>query len=160
MKVRLLILALIALILMLTRPACGQERDPFIWTGHEQALDRISTGLVGASIALNTVAHVREDGWKRGLALEACESGLAAGTSELAKLLVKRWRPNRYDRKSFFSEHSALAGANRGFQVQVGWTMAGFTAGLRVGSGWHFASDVGVGLADGWLAPRLCGKWL
>lgn len=160
MRARLIAL----LLLVLAVPAAAQEHD-FTWHGHETTLDHVSTGLVAASIGLNTYRHVKDDGWKVGLGREGCETGFAIGTSELAKLLVSRTRPNGVDDKSFWSEHSAIAGANAGFTVQIsgrkvqlGWTIAGATAAARVGSGWHYVSDVAVGLADGWLSQTVCNR--
>jgi membrane-associated phospholipid phosphatase len=69
---------------------------------------------------------------------------------------VHRTRPDGSDRKSFWSEHTALAAANGGWSVGIGYTVAIAVGDLRGAANVHHPSDIGVGFGVGLLARKVC----
>jgi len=141
-----------------------QEPNPFR-LGSEQArhaADVASTATVGVAIAANTLSCGLQNDAKSGRwrcwAREACSVGLATGVMLAAKALVPRTRPDGSDRRSFFSGHSAQAGAAQGWNLTVGWTLAASTGLERMMADKHFPSDVAVGLLDGWGSVAACNR--
>jgi membrane-associated phospholipid phosphatase len=167
------IFALVLLLLALAIPAHGQSitlpegsDEPAIFTWQppaRKAADIISTGTVIAQIGLDTIHSFRSAHKGRAFLAQSCEMGIAIAVAETAKHLITRTRPDGSDRKSFFSEHTALATAAGGSSWRGhGWTL-GATMALDVGTGYlrmaagkHYLSDVIVGAGTGALATWAC----
>lgn len=165
--------ALVVLLLSLTAPAFGQTEtlplgsdEPAIFTWRppdRRAADLISTGTVAAQITLDTIRSFRSEHKGRAFLSQGCEMGIAVAVAETAKLFIPRRRPDGSDRKSFFSEHTALATAAGGSSWRgSGWSF-GATMALDVGTGYlrmaagkHYLSDVIVGAGTGALATWAC----
>lgn len=127
--------------LLLTVPVSAQTRG-------ERAADWISTGLVGVNLTADVIHDVRHH-CVRNLILR---NGLTIGAAELTKYVVHEDRPDHSDAKSFFSEHSALAMVNSGWNYSIGFSVA-FGAGTgRLVAQKHHPADVMVGLAAGFAA--------
>lgn len=139
-------------------PAQAQWREPtpFRWTSHEEIPDQISTALVAAQLGAQVIDDWRSPHRKRALLGTSCAAGVSLLATEGLKRLVHRERPNKYDRKSFPSMHTALAASSAWWYPPAG---ASITVGVgwgRMASGWHFGTDVAVGAAIGIGAGALC----
>lgn len=131
-------MAIVALLLLFAAPLSAQ-------TTGEKTADWISTGLVGVNLTADVIHDVRHHCVKNLL----IRNGLTIGIAELTKLVVHEDRPDHSDRKSFYSEHSALAMANYGWSYRIGFSVA-LGAGVgRVVASKHHPTDVLVGLAAG-----------
>jgi membrane-associated phospholipid phosphatase len=162
-----------ALLLMLSAPIAAQDGtlpagsdEPAIFTWQPPArrtADIISTSAVFAQIGLDTIRSFRAENKKRAFLAQGCEMGIAIGLAEAAKALIPRARPDRSDRKSFFSEHTAIATAAGGASWRGhGWSL-GATVALDVGTGYlrmaagkHNLSDVVIGAGVGALSTWAC----
>lgn len=168
--------ALLALVLVLPRPTAAQDVDPKVLlaaagvavlvmaddAAHEHAAwpesrrrsaDLISTGVVAGAIALPCL----EDRTARCLKTSALRVGLTVGVAETAKYFLHRHRPDRSDRKSFFSEHTALAcvgGLSSKRQV-LGAALCAAAGYLRVAADKHWVTDVLVGAGVGFGMSRI-----
>lgn len=147
-----------------TLPLSSDEPALFTWQPPARhAADIISTGTVLTQIGLDTLRSFRSEHKKRAFLEQGCEMGVAIAIAETAKLLVPRTRPDGSDRKSFFSEHTALATAAGGAAWRgSGWSL-GATMALDIGTGYlrmaagkHYLSDVLVGAGTGAFATWVC----
>jgi len=114
--------------------------------------------LVGVQIGADTITSWRSEHRVRAFVHQGCRMGFAVGTTELAKHFLPRTRPDGSDRKSFWSGHTANAGAAAGWNYSVGIPIEAAVALLRGGAKLHYLTDVGVGAVDGWAAGWVCGK--
>lgn len=147
----------ITLVVVLGAAPVRAEDQPVAWSpAHRPIADWISTGLVVGQLATDTIVNLRSDQPKRALVHEACAVGLTIGLAELTKALVHRTRPDGSDRKSFYSEHTALATAAAGWRFDIGIPIA-FGAGYgRAAAAKHYWSDIAVGAGVGVLARQVC----
>jgi membrane-associated phospholipid phosphatase len=130
-------------------PAVAQDA-PGAWTAdHRHAADVLSTSTVFAQIGLDTLASFRAPDRRCALEHQAIRLGVAIAVSELTKHLVSRRRPDGSDTHSFFSEHTALAGASSGWNFSISIPLTVSTGYLRVAANKHYPSDVAVGGAIG-----------
>lgn len=141
------------MLLALTVSLHAEEPTPFRWPSHAAIPSRVSDAAVGVTLGLDAWRSlVRTDATTR--RDYACRMLLTVGVSELSKALIHRTRPNGADRKSFFSEHTALASTaahsplTASLALTVGWG--------RNASGSHYLSDIGVGAGVGLLARKVC----
>jgi PAP2 superfamily len=147
-------------------PVRAQEPHPFMLDSvrARHYADSISTGLVISAIGANTLscgienrnAQARWRCWGR----EACSVGIATGIMLAAKALVPRLRPDGSNHRSFFSGHTAQAGAAQNWNREAGWAFAISTGIGRMTAGKHHLSDVIVGLFDGWGSVWACNQLL
>ena len=114
--------------------------------------DRISTVDAAAILTYDAVRSVREHrivGW-----LERV--GCAVGSAELVKATVREERPDHSDRKSFWSEHTAVAAAaSFPYGLAFGISVTVDVGSLRVVSRKHWAWDALAGAASGTACSRL-----
>jgi len=172
---------LLALVLMVPRPVVAQDVDPravLIAAGvaaglyaaqrgdvaaHDRltwpdrrAADWLSTGVVAGALVLPCVEP--QTGSRRAcLGREGLRVGLAIGVAETAKYFIHRERPDASDRKSFFSEHTAIACA-AGFSSKrelLGLALCGAAGYLRVAGERHWFTDVLVGAGVGFGMSRI-----
>lgn len=136
-------------LLLIAAPAAAQVgpdgpvRDALSWDDHRNVADIVSTILVAVAVARpcleeRTFACVK---------LEALRVGLAVAGAELTKLAVSRERPNGYDDKSFYSEHTELACVTSWRRGR--WMFCPGVAYLRIAADWHWSTDTMVGAAAG-----------
>lgn len=145
----------ILLLLLLAAPAAAED-NPLKWSAHRPVADWLSTGLVGVNIAGDAIAALRADDKQHAVLGLACRDLVAVVSSEIVKRLVHRLRPDGSDRKSFWSEHAAVAAAHGGWSVGIGYTIAIGVADLRGAADVHHPSDVAVGFGVGVLARKVC----
>ena len=81
-------------------------------------------------------------------------TGIAVAVAELTKRVIHRTRPDGSDRKSFFSEHTAVAAVTSGWRYGMAFTIG--TGYLRPAADKHFLTDVGFGAGVGALTRRAC----
>jgi membrane-associated phospholipid phosphatase len=168
--------AIALVLLLLPRPVAAQEIDPKVLAAaagiaalvladdlaHEHAAwsvdrrpraDWISTGVVAGAIALPCL----EDRTARCLQTSALRVGLAVGVAESAKYFIHRDRPDKSDRKSFFSEHTALAcvGGLSSKRQALGAVLCAAAGYLRVAADKHWVTDVLVGAGVGFGLSRI-----
>lgn len=111
----------------------------------EKAADWTSTGLVGVNMTGEAIYSIKH----HCIIKFILKNGLSIGAAEGLKLVVHEDRPNHYDKKSWPSEHSWLAGMNTGWSYKLSWSIA-FGAGTgRVLSDYHHPWDVASGLLIG-----------
>lgn len=144
-----------ALLLLAAAPARA-EQNPLAWASHGALARHLSDGAVWANITAETVASLRANNRGHALGCQALRTGLVVGVAELTKALVHRTRPDGSDRKSFFSEHTALAFVNTGWRYQISVPIALGTGYLRPAANRHYVTDVLVGAGVGVLASRVC----
>lgn len=149
---RLLLTALLVLVPLELRA----ETNPLLWQSHTKLARRLSDVAVWTQIGAETVASLRAEHRGHALGCQALRTGLVIGVSETVKVLVHRTRPDGSNRKSFYSEHTALAFANTGWRYQVSVPIALGVGYLRPAANRHFVSDVIVGAGVGVLASRVC----
>jgi membrane-associated phospholipid phosphatase len=147
--------AALLVLLLVPTPALA-ETNPLAWKGHATLAARISDAAVWAQIGGETVASLRAERRGRALGCQALRTGLVVGVSELTKAVVHRTRPDGSDRKSFYSEHTALAFVNTGWRYQVSVPIALGVGYLRPAANKHYVTDVLVGAGVGALAERIC----
>lgn len=128
---------------------------------HAQAADRISTAMVAGQLTIETLLAARTADPRRALLREGIAVGLTVGIAEITKRAVRRTRPDGSDRRSFFSEHTALAFTPVGLGDAGGWAysvqvpVAVSAGGLRMTANKHWATDVLTGAGVGWIAGRV-----
>ena len=151
----LFVVVLLILITLLPLPAFAE--DPILaWPTHRPVADWISTGLVSAQIGADTWHSFKAEHRGRAFLNQGCRMGVAIGTTELAKALIHRTRPDGSNRRSFWSGHTANAVAAAGWRYEVGIPIAASVGLLRGGAAKHYLSDVGIGALDGALATWIC----
>lgn len=144
---------LVALILAIAVPAAAQEPTPLRWPAEHRALaGHISDGIVAGQVLVDTVHSFRSADRSGAFTCQAIRLGFTIGVAELTKRLVQRTRPDASDRKSFFSEHTAIAMASAGWRYEIGIPVA-FGAGyFRMAANKHYATDVLAGAAVGYFS--------
>ncbi len=156
-KAKLLVLAVLALLLALTGPACGQgltlpqASDRFAWTPPARPTANVASNVtMGLQIALDTVHSFKDEHRSRALWREGCRIAGAQGTSLLLKRYVHQLRPNGEDDNAFPSGHTATAAAAAGWRWSVGIPLTIGTAYFRIGSAkhdiWNTLEGAGIGL--------------
>lgn len=155
MRSRILLLAFVATLLALTRPACGQiplpdASDRFAWhPPARQTANILSNATLAGQVTWATVDSLRGDHRKRDLGRQACSFGLAQGFALGAKGLFSRERPDRSNAHSFFSGHTATTASQ-------GWELTAGTAYFRMAAAKHDGWDVLVGALVGFGSQALC----
>lgn len=150
---------IIGLVMALLMPfiARGQEVDgPLPRTGVQKRVD-ISTDVFALAlpVAALTVTLVNQD-WK-GLLQGVETAGVTAAATLILKYSVKEWRPDRSDRHSFPSGHTAASFATAAYlQRRYGWWYGAPAYALSAYVGWgrvfskqHHWYDVVAGAAIG-----------
>jgi membrane-associated phospholipid phosphatase len=144
------------LVALLIAAPVSAESNPLRWASNRKAADWLSTGLVAGNIVGETLASLHAPDRKHALGCQALRTGIALGAAEGTKLLVHRTRPDGSDRKSFFSEHTALA------TVSTGWRF-GVSIPIAMGAGYgrgaadkHYLTDIATGALVGLLARTVC----
>lgn len=147
------VFSLVLCSLLLNTAVHAEEPTPFRWPSHVAIPQRISDAAVITNLSLDAwQSLVKTDSRTRWSF--ACRTGLSIGIAEVTKALVHRTRPDGSDRKSFFSEHTALASTSAhspltaSLAVSIGWG--------RMSSGKHYGTDVGIGAGVGLLARKVC----
>jgi membrane-associated phospholipid phosphatase len=146
----------ILVVLLLASPAFAQEPTPLRWNEHSSVPSRISDAIVATQITADVIAAYRSDRRWNALGVELCRTAFVIGTTEVIKRLVKRERPNKADRFSFPSAHTAHAVAHSDYAQPWGASLALTVGWGRQAGGWHYATDVGIGALDGWLSTKVC----
>ncbi len=164
MKSRLFVLAIVALMLALTRPACGQVRlpdasDRFAWKPSARpAANVLSDVTLGLQVALDTIHSIRGDETKRDLWRQACSFGLSQGVTLVTKQAFRQRRPDGSDYKSTLSGHAASAAQGQGWNWSIGIPLTALTGWFRIGAGKHDVWNVVEGAAVGTGARWACGR--
>lgn len=159
MKSRLLLLAFVALLLALTRPACAQVHlpdasDRFAWHPPDRNIASVLSNVtLGGQVVWATVDSWRGEHRKRDLGRQACSFGLAQGLTLTGKAAFSRLRPDGSDRKSFWSGHTASTASQ-------GWQLAPATGYFRIAGADHDGWDVLTGALVGIGARALCSAVL
>ncbi len=148
--------ALVVVLVSLASPVTAQEPTPFRWPTHEAIPAHISDALIGFQLGAEAVHTWRAADRGRALRCQGLRTALTLAASEGLKRIVKRERPNHYDRKSFPSLHTALGAVSAGWRPEIGASITVGIAWGRQASGWHYATDVLVGAGIGLLATRVC----
>lgn len=152
-----LIRAAVLVALLVATPAAAQDVAGAWAPDHRHLADVISTAAVGAQIGLDSVASWRAANVPRAIGCQGLRLGAAIGLSELVKLVVHATRPDGSDRKSFWSEHAAVAGASARWNLTIGIPLGAAAATLRPAANRHYWRDVIVGGAvGGLLAGTVC----
>lgn len=176
MRIRLAILALLALVLSFTRPACGQSaftvspaylEQTFRVAGGETHQDREGNPFALGSESAQKVADVSswaavlaEGGWYaarawgqregrgRRMACSGAKSAASFGAVQALKHLVHRERPDGSDNLSFPSGHTSAAAVMQpdGWQGYLWPTLIGLG---RMLADKHHATDVLAGFGIG-----------
>jgi opacity protein-like surface antigen len=155
MKARLLLLTCVALLLALTRPACGQvvlpdASDRFAWKPPARATANVLSNVtLGGQVVWATVDSLRGAHKKRDLERQACSFGLAQGAALGFKAAFSRLRPDQSNDHSFISGHTATT-------FSQGWELGAGTAYFRMGAAKHDIFDVLAGAGVGVAARSLC----
>lgn len=172
------ILIVLACVFAGVAPAGAQSLDEQISStihakGHEKLVDGVTTALVGYALldaiftqdkraGAHGCGNLIENGFcfpafRRVLVKDAAAIGITVAIAEVVKHVAHRTRPDGSDDKSFFSEHTALAAIPIGLLPRSKTAVVlSFSVGVgRIAAQKHYASDVAVGAAVGWLAGRI-----
>jgi membrane-associated phospholipid phosphatase len=153
-------IAVMLVLLAAATPCAAQQldrstRDALRWNTADRRVvaDVVSTELVVVAIAAPCLSPEtnRPACWRT----QGLRVGLAAAAAEVAKRVAPRTRPNARDRKSFFSQHTAITCA-----ASVGsrwWPLCPAVGYLRLASDWHWLTDVLVGAAAGLVTVSI--RW-
>jgi membrane-associated phospholipid phosphatase len=129
-------------------------RDHLAWSPAARPIaDWASYGTVAAGIGLSCA----QDQTRRCYTRAGLRIGATVAIAETVKRLVHRERPDQSDRKSFFSEHTALAcvGGFSSRRELMAAALCASTAYLRVGAKRHWVTDVAAGAAVGFGLSRI-----
>lgn len=120
---------------------------------HRRRAGILSDVVVGSAVAWPCL----EDRTRDCLRTAAIRVGTTIVTTELVKRWVDRERPDRSDRLSFYSGHTALACVGGfGSKRQVAGAAVCAAAGyLRMSAKRHWLTDVAVGAGVGWAMSRI-----
>lgn len=153
------IVLVVLLLVPFVASASAQEPTPFKWAPeHRRLAGLISDGLLGVQLTADTIHSLREpDKWVA-VRCQSMRYGAVFGSTEAAKRLVHRRRPDGSDDKSFFSMHTALAFSASGWKVEVGIPLGAGVAYGRMAADKHYLTDVIIGAAAGLGAMQLCEK--
>jgi membrane-associated phospholipid phosphatase len=130
----------IVIVLLLVKPVYADER---------KIADVISYGTVATQITLNTIYNWKQTDRKKAIVKEVVTNVLIIASSETIKVIVHEDRPDHSDRKSFWSEHTALAAGNMGYCYSVGFSLTLGTATGRIVAKKHHWWDTLVGAGVG-----------
>lgn len=122
--------------------------------------DVVSTVAVGAQLSLSTVDAFKQPNKKEAFLELGCRNALALGAAELVKLIIKRPRPDESDNKSYYSMHTTLLAANRGWNYSIGWSLTWGGGILRGAADKHYQTDILSGAITGWGFDKFCGDWI
>jgi membrane-associated phospholipid phosphatase len=150
------ILALSLLLTILLGAPLSAEDNPLKWASHRKLADTISTGAVGAQIAGQALTNWNGEHRKHDMLVQGCATGLSILAAELTKQVVHRTRPDGSNDRSFFSEHTAIATANAGWNLRISIPISVGTGYGRMAANKHFATDVLTGAAVGLFANAVC----
>ena len=145
-----------ALLVVVSSAPAAAEDQPAAWTHGRRVADWTSTALVGAQLGAAVWTAARGPNRGHALGCLALQVGATVGPAEATKHFVHRTRPNGYDDKSFYSEHTALLTVASGWNFQIGIPVAIGGGYLRAASNWHYWSDIGAGAGAGLLARKVC----
>lgn len=135
------LLAAIILAIGFVSPAQADEKR--VW-------DIVSYGTASTNITLDSVHAIKTHTVRKHL----IKTGIVIGTSELIKLLVHEERPDKSDNKSFWSEHTGLAGVSTAYDKRIGLTFTVLTGTGRVLADKHHWWDVVAGGAIGFIVDK------
>lgn len=87
---------------------------------------------------------------------------ISVAFNDISKIRAKRLRPNKFNKKSFYSGHTSSAFTNAGLicmqdkgkhriHCKTSIVLAASVAYLRVAGDWHWFSDVAVGAGVGYM---------
>jgi len=142
--------AVLAFVALLAGSPAAAQDAPGAWPPeHRRLADGISTAAVWTQIGLATWHAARSSDPRPALLKHAGRVGLTVALAELTKHFVPCDRPDRSDRKSCFSEHTALAVSSAGWNVSISFSLAGAAGGLRLGANKHYPRDVAIGAGVG-----------
>lgn len=133
--------------------------DRLTWPDR-RAADWLSTGAVAAAVLEPCIRKhnaVTDMSTRSCLGREGLRVGLAIGVAEATKFAIHRTRPDASDRKSFFSEHTAIA-CTAGLSSKrelLGLALCGAAGYLRVAGERHWLTDVVVGAGVGFGMSRI-----
>lgn len=130
------------LLLTISTPVYAQDKREADWASYL---------TVGLNVAFDSVHSYRAPNRKDAFTKQGIRLGATIASSELIKLVVHKWRPDHSDRKSFWSEHSAISGASQGWNYYIGGSLTFGTMAGRVEADRHYPLDVAVGAGVGTL---------
>lgn len=139
-------------------------RDNLKWNNTELAghmSDYLDGLMVVAPIAYTAMSN-EDRRWEKTGAVAGVYA-INAGINQIVKHTVKRERPNKYNRASFYSGHTSTAFVGAGVmclqndKVLCASSLALATGigYLRIAADWHWFSDVAVGAGVGFAMGRL-----
>lgn len=129
-------------------------RDHLAWSPPARPVaDWVSYGTVAAGLGLSCA----QDRTRRCYTRAGLRIGATVAIAETTKRFVHRERPDKSDRKSFFSEHTALAcvGGFSSKRELAAAALCASTAYLRVSAKRHYVTDVLTGAALGFGLSRI-----
>ena len=142
--------------LLTTTPVFAQALSP---TPAQTIQNAISYGTVGTNILMDAVTILRSSDRTCLAKREALRVGLSIALAESLKAVITKTRPDGSDRKSFPSEHTAIAFASSGWSLTYGYAFAIGTGMERRMANKHDEIDVtagaGIGLFSRWLGGKL-----
>jgi hypothetical protein len=157
MRTRLLLLAVVAILLALTRPACAQihlpdASDRFAWHPPDRHVANVLSNVtLGGQVVWATVDSLRGEHKKRDLFRQGCSFGLAQGFTLGGKAAFRKLRPDGSDFKSMWSGHTASTASQ-------GWELTAGTAYFRMAGADHDLWDTTIGAIVGFGARALCSS--
>lgn len=151
-------LSALVFVLAIAAAPARAETQPAAWSQGRAIADWTSTGLVAAQLGADAWSAARSDRPWPAVRCFALRTGVSVAGAELAKHTVSRTRPDGSDRKSFYSEHSALVTASSGWRLELGIPIAIGAGYLRMGAAKHYATDVAIGALAGVLASQVCAR--
>jgi hypothetical protein len=131
---------LLIIVLLWANPCRADER---------KIADIVSYGTVAAQLTFNTIHNWREPDRKKKIIMEGVKTFFTIAASETVKGFIHEDRPDRSDNKSFWSEHSAIAGANMGWNYKIGFSLTFATMSGRVIAKKHHVWDTVFGALAG-----------
>lgn len=161
-------LALVWLALTLLSPSALADNPVDMAIRYAWKADDTSTAARMSDVAVTagtvvSLGHIQLEGksWRR-TGAAAATLAVNAGINQLVKHLVGRTRPDGSEDVSFYSGHSSQAagsaGVNCAFKegpICYGLMANALFVGVNRGrADKHWASDIAVGLLEGWVAGR------
>lgn len=127
----------IIIVLLLVKPVYADDL--------RKTADIISYGTVATQITFNTIYNWKEPDKKKALIMQGVKTFFVVASSETIKRFIHEERPDKSDNFSFWSEHSALAAANMGYNYKIGFSLTLGTMSGRVIAKKHHVWDTIVG---------------
>jgi len=153
--------ALVAVALLVASSVAAQVgTEPTAWTpAHRGLADTLGTVAVAGQAAGTTIVSVRA--WRAGdhtVAYRAgCSLGVAMAITESLKRVVREWRPDGTDERSWPSGHAAAGAALSGWNFSIGIPIGAFIGLSRANANrHHLDKDVLAGWAFGAAAQGVC----